>query len=306
MKELNYYYDHAISINDFLEKYYGKTDFRDKKLVHENVKSLFPDIRRGNFEEIVKNPELVYTGRVVLVRDCNNKCIPYLTNYELDINECLDDRERLIVELVSAIDKMVKSYNDGLIILENQDSISNNVIGSTSREISIIDDEIVKLNNDGGILIRNIDDICTFEYLITKLINLNLASYSKNDNNANDLSKEKDIISISLKSSGRVFITFNGCTKELTNLLDIRNFLLKSYYPREDEVLNSDLNDSDLNILMDFELEHLKKKYKQEKNYRMFFMVDRELSRRYKEKKKVSRFFRREKSKIKIRKMEED
>ena len=63
MKDLNYYYEHAISINDFLEKYYGRIDFRDKKLIHENIKTLFPDIKRGSFEDIVKNPELVYTGK---------------------------------------------------------------------------------------------------------------------------------------------------------------------------------------------------------------------------------------------------
>ena len=55
MKDLNYYYEHAISINDFLEKYYGRIDFRDKKLIHENIKTLFPDIKRGSFEDIVKN-----------------------------------------------------------------------------------------------------------------------------------------------------------------------------------------------------------------------------------------------------------
>lgn len=306
MKDLNFYYEHAISINDFLEMYYGKTDFKEKKLVHENVKSLFPDIMRGSFEDIVKNSELVYTGKVILVKDCNNKCIPYLNNFEFDINECLDDRERLIVELVSAIDKIINNNNNnGLIILENNDSISNNVIGSTSREISIVDDEFVKLNNDGGILIRNIDDICTFEYLITKLINFSLASYSRNDDNASDLSKEKDIISISLKSSGSVFITFNGNTCELTNLLDIRNYLLKYYYPRKEELLCSDLNIIELDSLMDFQLEHLKKIYKQEKNYKMYFRVNKELSRRYKEKKKESRNFRREKEKIKVKKMEE-
>ena len=288
IKDLNYYYEHAISINEFLEKFYGKTDFKDKKLVHENVKSLFPDIKRGCFEDIVKNPELVYTGKVVLVRDCNNKCIPYITGYEL-IDNGLDDREKLIVELVSAIDKIIHDYKNSLIILENNDSISSNIIGSTSQEIDIIDDEIVRINNDGGILIKNTDDIYTFEYLISKLINFNLVSYSKNSEMANNLSREKDIISISIKNSGRVFITFSGNTCELTNLIDIRNFLLKSYYPRQEDEINSELSNMELDFLMDYELEHMKKKYKQEKNIKMYFKINRELSRRYKEKKRKKR-----------------
>ena len=306
MKDLNYYYEHAISINDFLEKYYGRTDFNGKKLVHENIKSLFPDIKRGCFEDIVKNPELVYTGKVVLVKDCNNKCIPYLTGYELNLNECLDSREKLIIELVSAIDKLVHSYNKGLIILENSDSISNNIIGSTNREIDIIDEEIVKINNNGGILIKKPDDIYTFEYLIYQLMNLNLVSYSTNNENANNLSKEKDIIAIKITNKGRVYITYNGNESEKMNLLDIRNFLLKTYCPRTEPEISQEMDNSELDCLMDYELEYLEKKYRSEKNLKMYFKVKKELSKRYREKKRENKKYREEKQKVRIKKMEEE
>ena len=269
IKNLDYYYKNALSINDFLEKYYGRTEFRNKKLVHENVKSLFPDIQRGSFEDIVKNPELVYTGKVVLVRDSNNKCIPYITGYELE-NNGLDERENLIVQLVSAIDKIMHNYNNGLIILENNDSISNDIIGSTSREIDIIDEEFVKLNQDGGILIKNLDDIYTFERLMIQY--LNLTSINQNKEKANLLTQEKDIIAINITNQGRVYITFNGITYEQENLLDIRNFLLKSYYPKKEELV-SETSDIDLSFLMDYELETLLKKYYKEKNISMFFKI---------------------------------
>lgn len=306
MKDLNYFYENAISINDFLAKYYGRSDFNGKKLIHENVKSLFPDIKRWSFEDIVKNPELVYTGKVVLVRDSSNRCIPYLTGYDFDMVDALDNREKLIVELVSAIDKLINGYNNGLIILENNDSIANNVIGGTSREIDIIDDEIVKLNNSGGILIKNPNHIYTFDYLITKLMNLNLASYSKNNVNASNLSKEKDIISISLKDNGRVYITFNGITHELTSLIEIRNFLLKSYCPRNEVQISSNLNNGELDFLMDYELEKLKVKYKKEKNGKMYFKVKMELNKRYKNRKKENKKYREVKQKVRIKKMEEE
>lgn len=305
MKDLNYYYEHAISINDFLEKYYGRIDFRDKKLIHENIKTLFPDIKRGSFEDIVKNPELVYTGKVVLVRDCNNKCIPYLTGYEL-IESGLDDREKLIVELVSAIDKIIHDYKKSLIILENNDSISSNIIGSTSQEIDIIDDEIVKINNDGGILIKNPDDIYTFEYIITKLMNLNLVSYSQNKESASDLSKEKDIIAINITDNGRVYITYNGNTSEKLNLIDIRNFLLKSYYPRQEQTINYEITSSDLEYLMDYELEQLEKKYKKERNGKMYLKVKLELRKRHFAKKRENKRYKQEKQKVRIKKMEEE
>lgn len=305
-KDLDYYYKHAISINEFLSIYYGKVEFMDKKLVHENVKSLFPFISRGSFEDIVENPELVYTGKVVLVKDSNKKCIPYIVNNRIDIKESLNDREKLIVELVSAIDKLIKNSNKSLIILENNDSISSNIIGSTSRDINIVDDEIVRINNEGGILIKNTEDIYTFKYLISKFKNLNLASYSKNNSMANDLSKEKDIISINITDHGRVYITYKGEVSEKYDLIDIRNFLLKVYSPREEEVINSDLNSQELDYLMDYELEHLKKRYRKDGNFKMYFKTKVELDRRRKAAKKEISKYKKEREKIKIKKMEEE
>ena len=306
-KDLNYYYKNALSINEFLETFYGKIDLKEKKLAHENIKSLFPDIKRGSFEDIVKNPELVYTGKVVFVRDYNNICIPYLTGYDFELDG-LDDREKLIVELVSAIGKIIQDYKNGLIILENNDSISNNIVGGTSREINIIDDEIVKINNNGGILIKNPDDIYTFQYLITRLMNLNLASYSQNKENANDLSKEKDIIAINITNNGRVYITYNGQVSEKFNLVDIKNFLLKSYCPRkeQEEIINYELTNDDLEYLMDYELENLLKKYKKEKNGKMYFKVKIELNKRYRSRKKENKKYREEKQKVRVKVMEEE
>lgn len=294
-KDLNYYYKHAITINEFLENYYGKNSFKGRKFIHENIKTLFPDIKRVDFEDIVKNPELVYTGQVVLVKDANNNCIPYVVEKQIDIS--LDDREYLITELVSAISKFINNCDKSLIVLENSDNISSNIIGSTNREINIIDEEIVKINNDGGILINSSMDIYTFKYLVLKY--LESLCYSKNYSNALDLSKEKDFISINITTSGRVYMTMNGNSIELTNLLDIKNFLLKSYYPKKEE-LNSNLSNVELYFLMDYELERLLKKYKKEKNGEMYFKVKMELNKRYKEHKRDNKEYRKIKRKMKM------
>lgn len=269
-KDLNYYFKHAISINEFLESYYGRSDFKNKILIHENIQTLFKDIITIDFKDIVKNPELVYTGKVVLVRDANNKCIPYVTTgFELDQEYSLDDREKLIVELVSAINKFINKYSESLIILENNDNISNNLIGCTLRNISILDDNFIKINNDGGILIKNQFDIFTFKNLVSKCLE-NIDIY--------ELSKQKDIISIRI-TNGRVYILKNGTIIELTNLIDIKNFLLKFYNPKHEE-LTSDLNEIELNILYDYELEYLLKKYKTERNTKMYYKVKLELNKR--------------------------
>ena len=101
---------------------------------------------------------------------------------------------------------------------------------------------------------------------------------------------------------------YKGITREIIDLIDIRNFLLKSYYPRQDkdESINYELTDTDLDFLMDYELEKLEKKYRQEKNGKMYFKVKLELHKRHSDEKKENRKYRREKEKIKIMKMEEE
>ena len=294
-KDLNYYYKHAITINEFLESFYGKNSFKNRKFIHENIKTLFPDIERVDFEDIVKNSELVYTGKVVLVKDANNNCIPYVVEKKIEIS--LDDREKLITELVSAISKFISNCDKSLILLENSDSISNNIIGSANQDINVIDEEIVKLNNDGGIFINNSMDIYTFKYLVFKY--LESICYSKNYSNALDLSKEKDFISINITTTGRVYMTKNGNSFELLNLLDIKNFLLKSYYPKQEE-LNNNLNSIELDLLMDYELERLLKKYKKEKNGEMYFKVKMELNKRYKEHKRDDKVYLKAKRKMNL------
>lgn len=294
-KDLNYYYKHAITINEFLESFYGKNSFKNRKFIHENIKTLFPDIERVDFEDIVKNSELVYTGKVVLVKDANNNCIPYVVERKIEIS--LDDREKLITELVSAISKFISNCDKSLILLENSDSISNNIIGSANQDINVIDEEIVKLNNDGGIFINNSMDIYTFQYLVFKY--LESICYSKNYSNALDLSKEKDFISINITTTGRVYMTKNGNSFELLNLLDIKNFLLKSYYPKQEE-LNNNLNSIELDLLMDYELERLLKKYKKEKNGEMYFKVKMELNKRYKEHKRDDKVYLKAKRKMNL------
>lgn len=308
-KQINEFYENAISLVDFLERYCGINNINNKRITHQNVKSLFPQIKRSSFEEVIKNPELVYTGKVVFVKDFNNECIPYLTGYDLEIeNFGLDRRELLICELVSAIGKIVNHLNKSLIILENHDSISDHLLDSSKKEIDIASDEIIKINNNGGILIKNTESIFTFQYLVYKLLNSQEMCYSKNSDNASELSKEHDIISINITNQGRIYIAYNGETSEKMNLLDLRNFLLKSYYPRkiEEDECEEDL---DLYYLEDYELEKLVRRFYKEKNEEMYEKCRRELGRRRKIHKKENEGrnkLRRKDEKIRIKTYEEE
>ena len=102
--------DDAISIQAFLSKYLGVC-VENKRLTHEQVKHLFPDIERSSFEDIIKSPELIYTGVVILVKDFKGELIPYY-NYHKDLNNSeedfeLDSREKLVVALVTRINSIL-------------------------------------------------------------------------------------------------------------------------------------------------------------------------------------------------------
>jgi len=76
----------SISLAKFLSRYkslYGK-DL--KKLTHDDVKVLFPDLKRCSFDTLKEDPCLLYIGEVSLVSD-GHKTIPYYN----PVNEIFDE-----------------------------------------------------------------------------------------------------------------------------------------------------------------------------------------------------------------------
>ena len=65
-----------ITLSKFLSRYAFLQGCDLTKVTHEEVKKLFPNIKRSSFEEIENNPDLIYDGNVVLVSD-GKKTIPY-------------------------------------------------------------------------------------------------------------------------------------------------------------------------------------------------------------------------------------
>lgn len=68
----------TITLAKFLSRYMNLTGIDIKKMTHEEVKELMPNIKRLPFDYVKKNMELVYRGEVLLVDDGNN-IIPYET-----------------------------------------------------------------------------------------------------------------------------------------------------------------------------------------------------------------------------------
>ena len=48
------------------------------KLTHNDMKVLFPDIKRTSFDNLERNSSLIYKGEIILVHDCNGYILPYI------------------------------------------------------------------------------------------------------------------------------------------------------------------------------------------------------------------------------------
>lgn len=296
-KKAKKFNENAIDVLSFLAQYYGivSCDLTNNKITHKNLSSLFPFLKKVSIDWALKNQELIYTGKLVFVKDCNNNCVPYMIQNEYQISDgsiSLDDREYLICELVSAIEKLIQASQTSMIILENNDSIDNHIIGGKVRDVEINNEALISLNNPGGILINNPSSISTFDYIINELEDLRFACYSSNYVNALQLSKSNDIILITI--TDYIYITYNGKKSKAMSLIEVRNFLIKTYYPREEIITDYSCPiDDDYMFLKDYELESLLKKYRKEKNYEKYFKVRSELRRRHRQNKKENSKIRR-------------
>lgn len=75
--------EYTITLAKFLSRFKFIKGRDLKKITHEEVKELFPEIKRTTFEEVERHKELLCTGKYILVND-GKKIIPYIVP-ELDI-----------------------------------------------------------------------------------------------------------------------------------------------------------------------------------------------------------------------------
>lgn len=83
-KRLKKLTEQAIPISTFLAKMLG---IRDKNIVgeltHKDLSYLLPDLQRTSYRKILDDPEMVYSGEVVLVIDIANNAVPYIVERNL-------------------------------------------------------------------------------------------------------------------------------------------------------------------------------------------------------------------------------
>jgi hypothetical protein len=79
----------SISIERFVSNILGVKveDLLRAHLTHEDVKEMFPTLKRESFVRVLDDPELVASGKVIFVTDSTNRTIPYINDRKRFIDE---------------------------------------------------------------------------------------------------------------------------------------------------------------------------------------------------------------------------
>ena len=95
-----------ITLSKFIARSYNIQGSELKKMTHDMVKSLFPELKRTSFEYLEKNPSLGAYGEIVLVEDAKGKVIPY---FAPEIDYTIEDVDNVSITFDKA---KVEKYKD--------------------------------------------------------------------------------------------------------------------------------------------------------------------------------------------------
>ena len=142
--------EYSISLKSFLMIFCGicNETLLQGKISHDDVKHLFPELKKSTFEYLSKNINEIYTGNIILVKDSYGFIAPYqkplIEEYiEIPDIEIIDDKkEKAIEEIVN---------------LENLSLYELSELGKKYKEENRLTEYrkvcrlIKKINNESGI-----------------------------------------------------------------------------------------------------------------------------------------------------------
>jgi hypothetical protein len=89
----------SITIEAFMARILGVRNQRvlANRITHNDLKDLFPDLRRPSFDYVLDNPRTVSMGEVFMVSDCQGRVVPYFNPHyvieEIEYYGTYEDQE---------------------------------------------------------------------------------------------------------------------------------------------------------------------------------------------------------------------
>ena len=232
-----------LDATSFLKRYYGISHEDIENMTHEAMKFLFPQLKRTSFEYVQKNPELVSTGKIILVEDVKHYQVPYFTpsvsTFDDELLGC-DDRERVIQEVTRIFStNLITGYNT-LFIIEGDDSLEEYAFQPRTISQNMLDCDCLlpmlqAIDQDSGLIIRDDYSLMGYRLLSHGDNCYDTMSLPPLQRQAIGISKRTDAIGIFLED-GLFGITVDGEMKELSDKEELQKELM-NLFPMPKEIL---------------------------------------------------------------------
>lgn len=162
----------------------------------------------------------------------------------------LDEREKVVYEIMNAIDYMRKAKIGGLMIIEREISLSDYVEKSKSLDADISSDLLVSIFfprnplHDGGVIIQGNKITCAgavFPISLNGKINKKLGTRHRA---ALGISEESDCIAIIVsEETGKISIAIEGMLNYNLSIDDARMILIEELKPKKELLLDDKIED---------------------------------------------------------------
>lgn len=162
----------------------------------------------------------------------------------------LDEREKMVYEIMNSIDYLRKSRIGGLIVIEREISLNDYIEKSKKLSAEISSDLLVSIFfprnplHDGGVIIQGNRIACAGTVLPISLngkINKRLGTRHRA---ALGISEESDCIAIVIsEETGKISIAINGMLNYNLSLDDTRMLLIEELKPKKEILLDDELED---------------------------------------------------------------
>ncbi|MDD3241495.1 MAG: diadenylate cyclase CdaA, partial [Bacilli bacterium] len=165
----------------------------------------------------------------------------------------VDERERLVYELVQTVDYLKKARIGGLIVLERDSSLANYIDKAKKIYADITSDLLIAIffpNNplhDGGVIIQGDRITCAGAVFPTSSSSKVNKKFGTRHRAALGIAEETDAIAIIVsEETGRISIAVKGELFYNLSLDDVRMMLIDELRPKQDEEIIEEIDEEEI------------------------------------------------------------
>lgn len=281
-----------LDAKSFLQKYYGISHQDISQMTHQTMSAFFPQLQRTSFEHIQKNPELISSGRVILVEDVKHFQAPYLKPDILeDSLVYCDSRELTIQQIVDTFAMLLENNLEGLLIVECEDLLTPYLYRPntlTSSSATLFKSLISASDRESGILLKQDKTLVGYHILNHGDNSYQTMMLPVLERQAVGISRRTDAMAI-LYENEQLCIVVEGIKKELEDSTMLRKELLGLFpydaIPTQKTVPSPSLatpSEYSFGMMSTYELQELMNVYRASNQMAYYHIVRRELVRRTK------------------------